>query len=301
MSVYLSLTPTEGPGHDGIGAVVYHQLLLYLMAKKSGLGYTHPGFKNLSHYDYTGYSQNQICNEYTQFFNFPCLEEPYEVIKVPGISEEFLNLISEHRYTENPVVINLHEEDLSEKRVTNGLEDYFFRNIDYFYDKNVISEIKNNLIFNGKKYFFKDKFNISLHIRSFNPNDTEQDNIKRELYYPSRDTLRYENLICKLRDKYKNTPCVLNIHSQSPVINGKPEYFNSFSQFNTEDFQIVVHVNQDPWSDLYHMINSELFIMSNSSFSHIASLLNTNTVIARDNFWKYTYPSIIKVNRKYDF
>ena len=60
--------------------------------------------------------------------------------------------------------------------------------------------------------------------------------------------------------------------------------FSEFLELKTNIFNIKLHIDEDATSDLYHMSNSDLFVMSNSSFSWIASLLNSNQKIVRNNF-----------------
>lgn len=294
MTVYLTLTPCGGTGHDGIGSVVYYQLLTYIISKHLDIEYSHSGFDKLSHYDYTNYSQAEWCNSFTKFFNFPFLKNPDKVITISGMYDNLFSLIDQYKNSEESVLIDMNQPTFAYIGARESVEQYFIQNIDTLYDRNIIDNIRNNLVFDESKYFDKSKFNISLHIRSINPNDSEFHS-HRELYNPLTDYIKYENLIEQLKYKYRDTDSEIHIHSQ-----GKVSDFQNYLRLSNEKFQIVLHINENPWSDLYHMSNSDLLIMSNSSFSHIASLMNTNMIFVRDNFWHFTYPNSIKVDYNYN-
>jgi hypothetical protein len=143
-----------------------------------------------------------------------------------------------------------------------------------------INKIKNNLIFKGKKYF-TDGVNVSLHIRTPNPNDISVEIVSplRELYSLEKDFVRYKNLINFLKSNLDGKPIILHIHSQ-----GFTTDFSEFLELQSNNFEVKLHIDDHPISDIYHMSNADLFIMSNSSFSWISSLLNLNQKIMRDNF-----------------
>ena len=294
MSVYLTLTPCGGTGHDGIGSVVYYQLLTYIISKRIGVGFSHSGFDRLSHYDYTNYSHTEWSNCFTRFFNFPFLKKPDKVVTINGIYDNLFCLIDQYKNSEESVLVDMHQPTFAYSGARESVEQYFIKNIDVLYDKGTIDSIRNNLLFEESKYFNQNKFNISLHIRSINPNDSEFHS-QRELYDPLKDFIKYQKLIDQLKHKYRDIDADLHIHSQ-----GDLNHFQEYLKLSNQKFKINLHINDNPWRDLYHMSNSDLFIMSNSSFSHIASLMNTNTIIVRDNFWHFTYPNSIKVDYNYN-
>ena len=65
-------------------------------------------------------------------------------------------------------------------------------------------------------------------------------------------------------------------------------------------FDINIHIDEHPISDLYHMIYADSFIMANSAFSYIASFFRNELTYVRDNFWCFTYPSTIKVDYNFN-
>jgi hypothetical protein len=120
-----------------------------------------------------------------------------------------------------------------------------------------------------------------LHIRTANPNDIPSEVVSpyREKYNFEKDFNRYLNLINFLKENTKEQKATLHIHSQGFTSN-----FQEFLELKTDIFDVQLHIDDHPVSDLYHMSNADLLIMSNSSFSWVASLLNSNQKIVRDNF-----------------
>ena len=96
----------------------------------------------------------------------------------------------------------------------------------------------------------------------------------REYYIKENHFGRYTNLINFLKEQTKNKKTILHIHSQ-----GFSTDFTEFFVFKDDNFDVQLHIDDHPISDIYHMSNSDLFIMSNSSFSWITSFLNSNQII----------------------
>jgi transposase len=148
------------------------------------------------------------------------------------------------------------------------------------FTKERIDKIRNNLYFSGERYF-DENINISLHIRTANPDDIPAEIVStyREKYIFEKDFHRYKNLVDFLKNNTKDKKATLHIHSQGFTTN-----FEEFFELKEENFDIKLHIDDHPISDIYHMVNADLLIMSNSSFSWLSSLLNSNQKIARDNF-----------------
>jgi len=47
---------------------------------------------------------------------------------------------------------------------------------------------------------------------------------------------------------------------------------------------VTLHLDEHPLTSLYHMIKSDIRVMSNSSMSYLAALYSQGLSIARDNF-----------------
>lgn len=304
MSVYLTLSnnfldegwngdipPIDGFGTEGIGSVMQFHVLLRFFSDYYGVFFTYPGSANFSHYSYTNQNQEEYLKSVDRFFNFPNIQHQWEEIyNVFGIDEHLFSLIESNKNNDKLVLINLYQSH-------GQLRSICHQKCSEIFTKDRVDKIRNSLVFEDKKYF-DENVNISLHIRVENPCDVESEihSPYRELYTYDKDFYRYENLLKYLQEKYKNKKTTLHIHSQ-----GFKENFEHFLQFKTDEFDIQTHLDDHPVSDLYHMSNSDLLITSNSSFSWISSLLNSNEKIVRDNQFNSTHfaHNIIKSNYDY--
>ncbi len=278
----------DGFGTEGIGSMIQFHLLLLFYTDFIGVDFVYPGSINFGHHSYSGYAENEYHNLIDNFFNFPNVKNDWdEVYNVSNMDDKLFSFIETKHKTTEKILINLHNCHIQIQNICNI-------NRNNIFTENRIDKIRNNLIFNGKKYF-EDCLNISLHIRTENPNDVPSEVISpfRECYNFNRDFYRYKNLINFLKENTKNQKSILHIHSQGFTTN-----FTEFLEFKTEEFDIQLHIDDDPISDLYHMSNSDLFIMANSAFSWIASLLNKNKKIVRDNHHTFTINSL-KANYDY--
>ena len=303
MSVYLTLSNEvsddswktsipliNGLGTEGIGSVFQYHILMYFFSDFIGIDFTFPGSENLSHYSYTKYSTEEFHKSIDDFFNFSNLDNNWdEVYMITELNEDFFRLIDENRTSNKTILLNLYRCHLH-------ILNFCSKNLHEIFIKDRIDKIRNNLIFTGERYF-NDDINISLHLRTANPNDVPSEIISplRELYIMERDFCRYKNLIDYLKEQVKEQKATLHIHSQ-----GFKNNFDEFLELIDDNFDIQLHIDDNPLSDIYHMSNADLLIISNSSFSWLPSLLNSNQKIARDNFTNGPFVhNCLKAN--YDF
>lgn len=303
MSVYLSLASINGKNQEGIGSCFQYHIILNILCQYLGVNYSFPedGMFDIAHYSYNGQNSKSWSNSFVEFFNFSKLEQPDKIIKFsvddPGtrifpihdgkfglekqIDSNFLSLIEENKNSKENILIDI---DHSHATITQ----FCANNIKEIFTKERIDKVRNNLVFTGKKYF-DDNINISWHIRSANLNDIPSEIINpyREIYDPEKDYIRFKNLIYFLKENTKGKEATLHIHSQ-----GEEDNFSKLLELKSDNFDIHLHLNENPISDLYHMSNSDLLIMANSSFSWMASLMNSNQTIVRDNFNSFTHNSL---------
>lgn len=297
-----SIPKYNGLGTEGIGSVFQYQILLSFYADFIGIDFIFPGSENLSHHSYTEYSEKEFHQNIDSFFNFPKMNNNWDEVFMfaelqstndPRGAEifngELVSFIQKNKDTEKNILINLHWCHLY-------LLKFCQQNASEIFTKERIESIRDNLIFTGKKYF-DDSINISLHLRTANPNDVPSEIVSplRELYIMERDFYRYKNLIDYLKEQAKGQKATLHIHSQ-----GFKNNFDEFLELIDDNFDIQLHIDDNPLSDIYHMSNADLLIISNSSFSWLPSLLNSNQKIARDNFTNGPFVhNCLKAN--YDF
>lgn len=280
----------NGLGTEGIGSVFQYHVMMNFFCDFLKVDFTFPGSENLSHYSYTEYSKDEYFKSIDKFFNFPNLENDWdEVIMVTDINQSLFDILQKEKKSNKKILVNLYKCHLQ-------IVNFCHQRISSIFTKERVNKIRNNLVFEGKKYF-DSGINISAHIRTPNPNDVPFEIVSplRELYSFEKDFYRYENLVKFLKENTKEEKTTLHIHSQ-----GFTSDFTEFNNLKDDNFDIQIHLDDHPTSDIYHMSNADLFVMSNSSFSWIPSLLNVNQKIVRDNFTNgpFTHNSI---KSNYDF
>jgi hypothetical protein len=282
MALYLQ-TNSDGYGTEGIGAVVQYQLLLYAICKKIGVNFYSSPFKNIAHSSYNNFDTKSWSEQFTKFFNFSTDKIIENQIFFSKIDNEFLSFVEENKNNSEDILIYIEPKSIL---------DYGQSIIDEIYERKYLIELKNNFIFD-QKYFSNQFLNISFHIRNINPEDNSLQDF-RELY--NKNNHNYINVIQQLKDVCKNERVNLHIHSQ-----GNQEDFNELLQYQEKNFEIILHLNENPVSDIYHMSHADLLIMAYSAFSWSAHLLNYNVTIARDHFCHSTYPNTVKLDYNYSF
>jgi hypothetical protein len=280
----------DGFGTEGIGSMIQYHLLLRFLTDFLGVDFTYPGSTNFAHHSYSGFSEKEYFELIDVFFNFPNITNEWnEVINVEELNDNLFSFLESNKDSDKKILINL-------SNCHRQIENICNQNVSNIFTEERIDKIRNNLIYNGDKYF-DDNINISLHIRTANPNDIPSEIVSpyREKYKFEKDFNRYTNLVNFLKENVGDQKATLHIHSHGFTTN-----FQEFLDLKTNTFDIQLHIDDHPVSDLYHMSNADLLIMSNSSFSWVSSLLNSNQKIARDNFINGSFiHNAIKAN--YDF
>lgn len=279
MAIFLR-TNTDGNNEEGIGSICQWNLLLYCIAKHLGAEVSISPFKNISHYSYTGYSSEEWSKLFTHAFKFPYTEDYDDELNFFGSYEDLKNLIKNN--TKN-ILVNIPKMFIVE---------HGQNNLPLFFKNRYLEEIKNNLICK-ENYFLENHINISLHIRTYNPNDNDF-SLNREAFPIHSKSSHFFNLIDELQDKHNSESVCLHIHSQGTI-----ENFCDIINKATKNFKIVCHLNDHPIEDIYHMSNADYLVMANSSYSWMCHLLNYNQTYVRDNFWHSVYPNAIFLNSDY--
>jgi len=277
-------TNTDGWNQEGVGSICQWNILLAALAQDLGVEFCADPFSNLNHYQYNGFSSKDWSDLFTKFFNFKTRNASNKLIEYNGDINGLQNLI------------NTSNEDLTINLSKQFIVNNCFSRITEFGDKGYFTNIRNNLVFEDDVYFDKNYLNISLHLRSTNPGDIPPDCPAMETFGVWLGEDKICNLIDQLKQKYYNSKVRLYIHSQ-----GDSEKFSMVQNKSTEEFQVILKLNELPTRDLYHMSYSDVLILARSSYSWIAHLLNDNLTIARDNFHQPLKSGIIFLNSNYTF
>lgn len=246
----------DGMGREGIGSVAQWVLRTIAVSNLLNYDFYFEGFKNINHYQHENINPFIWDKNFNEFFNFD--------------------------YFSNKNKNNI------EFNITNAsqIEQIFENNLIKIFNDKILIKLKNDLRFENN-IFNKEKINIALHIRIFNSMDNDLWSA-REYFSPSNEkAYYYSNIIKKIEDAFPERKLDFYIYSQ-----GDLENFNIFKVSNDKN-NMYLKINETTLSSLYHMINADIFVASNSSFSYIAHLLSNGISIFRDNFYHGLYPNAI--------
>jgi hypothetical protein len=274
--IYLT-TNKDGNNTEGIGAMVQYQLFCYSLAKKLNLGYYFTGFERLTHWQYYNITQEEFINDINEFFNLPSEKnidiQAYETIPF----FEFLKRGS----LEGNFIVDVDPATLMK---------WGQKEINLIEESNWLKEFGANLTLKPElidQTINQEDYNIAIHIRKYTKTDCD-DSAIRDLYDQTKIQY-YKNLIKSLIKHYPRNNLKIQIYGQGT----KEEYTDLLSG----DY-VRLHIEQYPLTSLYHMIKSDIFVMANSSFSYIVSLLRSDKTFKKENFYHAVYPTIKTLNFK---
>jgi hypothetical protein len=266
---------SDGNNTEGIGAMMQYQLACYIASKVYKVNYYFLGVENLTHYQYFNSNKEEWDLSINKFFNLPITEKlNLNTIKFNNNNHnDLLNLIDNNNNT--IIIIN-----------KNYLLSFMDQHINTEYTKNICEQLRLKITIPQNEIYFKKETNIAFHIRKYTKTDCCNDT-RRELF----DDSKIESTINKLKhiDSLIDMPNkVYHIYSQ-----GDSSYFNFLKLSN---LNIVLHIEEYPTVSLYHMINADVLITANSSFSYIAHILGDHKLLfVRDTFFHKWKNSSIKI------
>lgn len=150
------------------------------------------------------------------------------------------------------------------------------QHIDNFFNDDFLSELRDIYCKNNadrKLFLFdKDKVNIAMHIRVFNECDGEEERLlftqnRRDGRFCGLDT--YIVIIQQLKQQFPSSK--IHIFTQSN--------FDKRHSPLRDLPEVSIHTEVDAIDTFHHLCNADVFVMSKSSFSYLAGLYNTKTVI----------------------
>jgi len=285
--IFLSTT-SDGKNTEGIGAMVQAQLFCYSLARKIDVGFSFSKFKNFTHFQHCGMTQESFMDEINSFFNFQSEIQDDDSIKKISLNQVDENALLElkKQHQNDNVIVDLNQRNLLR------LIDSLIKDVE---KKSIIRSLKNKIVLkNSLKYkrgsFSKKKKNVAIHIRKFTNTDCCAAPV-RDLFDKSKETF-YENLIKSLSDVYADQEIVYRIYAQGNV--AEYQFLNEIKLPPTQ--KINFHIDEHPLTSLYYMINSNVLVMANSSFSWIAHLYRNHEMVYKKNqFNMSTYSNNVKV------
>jgi hypothetical protein len=282
--IYL-FTRADGKQTEGIGAVAQCQIHTYTLSKMLGVGFASTKFENLQHYQEYD-TQENFSNQVTNFFNFPNqIEPPSDVIKFENVDQTFLDFIEKNKNGDD-IYVEISNKDLIKVAISNT-------------DKwsSVIPDLSRLISIDGhKKYFDEDKLNISLHITNFiEGRDNDRTSQREQFEQGNRKEKYYIDLLQKFDDIFNRRGRTLFVDKEYHIYSRSqtPGDLSQFEAFTKLGLPIKFHIDEHPLTSLYHLIQSDVKVLSNSSFSYMSALYGNGLNIVRDNFFcKLPYNAI---------
>jgi hypothetical protein len=149
-------------------------------------------------------------------------------------------------------------------------------NLEEIWNSNITTALNYLLVLEkAHHYFDQDYINVAVHIRvrtALDPCSAPQ----REYFKHNEDSY-YDNVINNI----------------ASIDFGKPVKFHIYAQGQDSDFDFPdnceLHISEHPAVSLYHMITSDILVMSNSSFSYVSHLYGNCASIVKSSFYHTTY------------
>ena len=255
---------------DGVGAQLQRILGIYALAKHLGINYYHSGIKMTAYQGVEQAMKNEFDHEQLKRWNDLILLKNKEEIE-----------FDETHTIENVNLVHLSviKDNTSDKKKLYKI----FLPFDVLNKySNIYHTLKNENILDYKRYskLDKNKINICVHVR------------RGELYYYAPERLLpnsyYLDIIHKI-EKYLQKEYVVNIYSEEVKVNSNDHsrVFKSDSD-SLKDFydlkNVCMKINGDPIETVAEFIDSDILVISKSSFSYIGGLFN-NKIVITPNFW----------------
>ena len=274
--IYL-FTRADGKQTEGIGAVAQCQIHTYTLSKMLGVGFESTKFENLQHYQEYD-TQENFSNDVTNFFNFPNqIEPPNDAVKFEHVDRTFLDFIEKSKNGDE-IYVEISNKDLIRVAISNT-EKW----------SSVISDLSKLVsIDDSKKYFDEDKLNISLHITNFiEGRDNDRTPQREQFVQGNRKEKYYIDLLQKFDDIFNRRGRTLFVDKEYHIYSRSqtPGDLSQFEAFTKLDLPIKFHIDEHPLISLYHLIQSDVKVLSNSSFSYMSALYGDGLNIVRDNFF----------------
>ena len=266
----------DGLSTEGIGAIAQYQIHTYTLSKLLGVEFASTDFVNIQHYQGNS-TQDKFGKDITKFFNFPNKVNlnNKDIVSFESIDQKLIDFVNQNK-TKKDLFVEVKKKDIMK-----------FADKNYKLWGSLVKELSPCISFDSDRYYFDDdKLNISLHVRNFITGRDNDTSPSREYFSKDKRVDYYTNLLKKFNsifsknNKTKSLKKEYHIYSRSEV----PDDMSQFECFTELELPIKFHINEHPLISLYHLIKSDIRVVSNSSFSYLAALYGDGLSIVRDNF-----------------
>ena len=268
----------DGKQTEGIGAVAQCQIHTYTLSKMLNVGYVSTNFKNLQHYQEHS-TQEKFCEDVTKFFNFPnsqAIESVDDSVYFERVDQNFIDFVKKNQ-KDDDLYVEIGNIDLM--RIADN---------NYQIWKPFIKELSPLVFFDQDKYYYDDeKLNIALHITNFIEGRDNDRSLSREQFVQGNKKEQYYiNLLQKFDQIFNKDSKTGSLEKEYHIYSRSqtPGDLTQFESFTKLGLPIKFHIDEHPLTSLYHLIRSDVKVLSNSSFSYISAIYGEGVSIARTNF-----------------
>ena len=268
----------DGKQTEGIGAVAQCQIHTYTLSKMLNVGYVSTNFKNLQHYQEHS-TQEKFCEDVTKFFNFPnsqAIESVDDSVYFERVDQNFVDFVKKNQ-KDDDLYVEIGNIDLM--RIADN---------NYQIWKPFIKELSSLVFFDQDKYYYDDeKLNIALHITNFIEGRDNDRSLSREQFVQGNKKEQYYiNLLQKFDQIFNKDSKTGSLEKEYHIYSRSqtPGDLTQFESFTKLGLPIKFHIDEHPLTSLYHLIKSDVKVLSNSSFSYISAIYGEGVSIARTNF-----------------
>ena len=268
----------DGKQTEGIGAVAQCQIHTYTLSKMLNVGYVSTNFKNLQHYQEHS-TQEKFCEDVTKFFNFPnsqAIESVDDSVYFERVDQNFIDFVKKNQ-KDDDLYVEIGNIDLM--RIADN---------NYQIWKPFIKELSPLVFFDQDKYYYDDeKLNIALHITNFIEGRDNDRSLSREQFVQGNKKEQYYiNLLQKFDQIFNKDSKTGSLEKEYHIYSRSqtPGDLTQFESFTKLGLPIKFHIDEHPLTSLYHLIKSDVKVLSNSSFSYISAIYGEGVSIARTNF-----------------
>ena len=268
----------DGKQTEGIGAVAQCQIHTYTLSKMLNVGFVSTNFKNLQHYQEHS-TQEKFCEDVTKFFNFPnsqAIESVDDSVYFERVDQNFIDFVKKNQ-KDDDLYVEIGNIDLM--RIADN---------NYQIWKPFIKELSSLVFFDQDKYYYDDeKLNIALHITNFIEGRDNDRSLSREQFVQGNKKEQYYiNLLQKFDQIFNKDSKTGSLEKEYHIYSRSqtPGDLTQFESFTKLGLPIKFHIDEHPLTSLYHLIRSDVKVLSNSSFSYISAIYGEGVSIARTNF-----------------
>lgn len=235
--------------NEGIGSIFQYILSLYLYCQTYNKKFVYTPIKEFEHFKHNNTDQqtwDKLINKFITNYLIPDRNTVDNSKKIEfKIDKSFLDNIL---YSNPDILLPLKK---------------------YFKSDNTL---------NISNYFDNDVINICIHVRVYSSTDSDPSTCRE---YYQKDTLidkYYQSCLLNIIKLFPDKKLDIHIYSQNTK-------FDHWNYIKSNNINIITHNGNDLLSDIYHMINSNIFIASKSSLSALVNYYTDAITISRTGFW----------------